>query len=96
MQNTSWPLISCNAIFLRTCIEGGSLSRIDSNDRAVESLELAVKSLDGPKPGADGLKEEVLSYLLQSDVCVVPRTNISGGATPKAEQENPAERGAFE
>nr|WP_243667506.1 hypothetical protein [Sinorhizobium medicae] len=38
-------------------------------------------------------KREEVCY---GDVFVVPRTNVSSGATPKAEQENPAERGAFE
>ncbi|WP_234878211.1 hypothetical protein [Sinorhizobium meliloti] len=63
-----------------------------------------MKSLD-----AHGAKEFFQPDLLQTtltnykceevcygDVCVVPRTNISSGATPNAEQENPAERGALE
>ncbi|WP_322883180.1 TlpA disulfide reductase family protein [Sinorhizobium medicae] len=80
---------------------------IGNKDRAVELIELALKSLDGPDPDMHELKKD-LPYLLQTlanykgetvcsgDVCVVPRTNISSGATPKAEQENPAERGALE
>ncbi|WQO88546.1 hypothetical protein U8C37_21800 (plasmid) [Sinorhizobium medicae] len=76
---------------------------IGNKDRAVELLELALKSLDG-----HGAKEFCQPDLLQTltnykgeevcygDVCVVPRTNISSGATPNAEQENPAERGALE
>ncbi|RVH87602.1 TlpA family protein disulfide reductase [Sinorhizobium meliloti] len=81
---------------------------IGNKDRAVELIELALKSLDGPDPDMHGLKKDLKPYLLQTlanykgeevcygDVCVVPRTNISSGATPKAEQENPAERGALE
>lgn len=76
---------------------------IGNKDRAVELLELALKSLDG-----HGAKEVFQPDLLQTlanykreevcygDVFVVPRTNVSSGATPKAEQENRAERGAFE
>ncbi|RVG89054.1 TlpA disulfide reductase family protein [Sinorhizobium meliloti] len=72
---------------------------IGNKDRAVELIELALKSLDG-----HGAKERLQLDLLQTlanyegetvcygDVCVVPRTS----ATPKAEQENPAERGALE
>ncbi|WP_234838218.1 peroxiredoxin family protein [Sinorhizobium medicae] len=79
-----------------------------NKDRAIELLEVALKLLDGPDPDMDGLKEGFLPHLLQTlanyegeevcygDVFVVPRTNVSSGATPKAEQENPAERGAFE
>ncbi|MQV97046.1 redoxin domain-containing protein [Sinorhizobium medicae] len=81
---------------------------IGNKDRAVELIELALKSLDGPDPDMHGLKEDLQPDLLQTlanykgeevcygDVCVVPRTNISSGATPKAELENPAERGALE
>lgn len=88
-----------HAISPRFCFSGG----IGNKDRAVELLELALKSLDG-----HGAKEVFQPDLLQTlanykreevcygDVFVVPRTNVSSGATPKAEQENPAERGAFE
>jgi len=81
---------------------------IGNKDRAVELIELALKSLDGPDPDMHGLKEDLQPDLLQAlanykgeavcsgDVCVVPRTNISSGETPTAEQENPAERGALE
>ncbi|ARS72138.1 TlpA family protein disulfide reductase [Sinorhizobium meliloti] len=77
---------------------------IGNKDRAVELIELALKSLDGPDPDMHGLKKDFKPDLLQTlanykgeevcygDVCVVPRTS----ATPKAEQENPAERGALE
>ncbi|MDX0967977.1 TlpA disulfide reductase family protein [Sinorhizobium medicae] len=76
---------------------------IGNKDRAVELLELALKSLDG-----HGAKEELQLDLLQTlanykgetvcsgDVCVVPRTNVPTDATPKAEQENLTERGALE
>ncbi|WP_457662334.1 TlpA family protein disulfide reductase [Sinorhizobium medicae] len=79
-----------------------------NKDRAIELLEVALKLLDGPDPDMDGLKEGFLPHLLQTlanyegeevcygDVCVVPQTNIPNGATPNAEQENPAERGALE
>ncbi|MQX76658.1 TlpA disulfide reductase family protein [Sinorhizobium medicae] len=81
---------------------------IGNKDRAVELLELALKSLDGPDPDMHGLKEDLQPDLLQTlanykgeavcsgDVCVVPRTNISTGATPKAETKNLDERGALE
>ncbi|MDX0463449.1 redoxin family protein [Sinorhizobium medicae] len=76
---------------------------IGNKDRAVELLELALKSLEG-----HGAKERPQLDLLQTlanykgetvcsgDVCVVPRTNISTGATPKAETKNLDERGALE
>ncbi|WP_324606115.1 hypothetical protein [Sinorhizobium meliloti] len=76
---------------------------IGNKDRPVELLDLALKSLDG-----HGAKEFFQRDLLQTlanykgeevcsgDVCVAPQTNISSGATSKAEQENPAERGALE
>lgn len=77
-----------------------------NKDRAVELLELALESLDGPDP--DGLKEKALPFLLQTlanyngetvcygDVCVAPEEDVPDGATPNAEQENPAERGALD
>ncbi|WP_234825963.1 TlpA disulfide reductase family protein [Sinorhizobium meliloti] len=72
-----------------------------NKERAVELLELALQPLDGPDRG--GLKDDLLQTLADykgetvcyGDVCVVPRTNISSGATPKA-QENPAGRGVLE
>jgi len=79
-----------------------------NKDRAIELLEQALKLLDGPDPDMVGLKEGFLPHLLQilanykgdkvcsGDVCVAPQTNVPGAATPKAEQENPAERGALE
>ncbi|WP_457663245.1 peroxiredoxin family protein [Sinorhizobium medicae] len=81
---------------------------IGNKDRAVELIELALKSLDGPDPDMHGLKKDLKPYLLQTlanykgeevcygDVCVVPRTNTSSGATPKAETKNLDERGALE
>ncbi|RVJ65993.1 TlpA disulfide reductase family protein [Sinorhizobium meliloti] len=76
---------------------------IGNKDRAVELLELALKSLDGHGANEDlqlDLLETLANYkgeaVCSGDVCVVPRTNISSGATPKAELENPAERGALE
>ncbi|MDE3854389.1 TlpA family protein disulfide reductase [Sinorhizobium meliloti] len=69
---------------------------IGNKDRAVELLELALKSLDG-----HGAKEFFQLDLLQTlanykgetvcfgDVCVLPRTNISSGATPKGGEDEP-------
>ncbi|RVP08812.1 TlpA family protein disulfide reductase [Sinorhizobium meliloti] len=81
---------------------------IGNKDRAVELIELALKSLDVLDPDMHGRKKDLKPNLLQNlanykgekvcygDVCVVPRTNISTGATPKPEKKNPAERGALE
>ncbi|MQW34933.1 TlpA family protein disulfide reductase [Sinorhizobium meliloti] len=68
--------------------------------RAVELLELALK-LAGGLPLPDNIKQPVLEDWLQTladykgeearsgDVCVVPRTNISSGATPKGGEDEP-------
>ncbi|WP_318872598.1 hypothetical protein [Sinorhizobium meliloti] len=77
---------------------------IGNKDRAVELLELALKSLDehGAKKffQPDLLQTTLTNYkgeeVCYGDVCVVPRPNVSSGATPNAEQENPAERGALD
>ncbi|RVG33205.1 TlpA family protein disulfide reductase [Sinorhizobium meliloti] len=74
---------------------------IGNKDRAVELIETALKSLDGPDPDMHGLKEDLQPDLLQTlanykgeevcygNVCVVPRTNISSGATPKGGEDEP-------
>ncbi|RVG48091.1 TlpA family protein disulfide reductase [Sinorhizobium meliloti] len=74
---------------------------IGNKDRAVELIELALNSLDGPDPDMHGLKKDLKPHPLQTlanykgetvcsgDVCVVPRTNISSGATPKGGEEEP-------
>ncbi|UIJ92012.1 TlpA family protein disulfide reductase [Sinorhizobium meliloti] len=79
-----------------------------NKDRAVELLELALKSLDGPKPISEVLKDGFLADLLQTlanykgekvcygDVCVAPEENVPDGVTPKAEKKNLADRGALE
>ncbi|RVI60920.1 TlpA family protein disulfide reductase, partial [Sinorhizobium meliloti] len=75
--------------------------------RAEELLELALKLVDG-LPVPDNIKQPGLEDLLQSlanyrgqkvcygALCAVPQTNVSNDATPNAEQENPAGRGALE
>ncbi|GEC41629.1 hypothetical protein EME01_57010 [Sinorhizobium meliloti] len=79
-----------------------------NKDRAVELLELAVKSLDGPKPISEVLKDGFLADLLQTlanykgekvcygNVCVAPEEIAPDGVTPKAGKKNPADRGALE
>ncbi|WP_080662406.1 TlpA disulfide reductase family protein [Sinorhizobium meliloti] len=79
-----------------------------NKNRAVELLELALKSLDGPKPISEVLKDGFLADLLQAlanykgekvcygDVCVAPEKNVPDGVTPKAEKKNLADRGALE
>ncbi|MCO6426294.1 TlpA family protein disulfide reductase [Sinorhizobium meliloti] len=75
--------------------------------RAEELLELALKLVDG-LPAPDNIKQRWLEDLLQilsnyrgqkvcyGALCAVPQPNVSNDATAKAEQENPAERGALE
>ncbi|MDX0931518.1 redoxin domain-containing protein [Sinorhizobium medicae] len=69
---------------------------IGNKDRAVELLELALKSLDGHGANEDlqlDLLETLANYkgeaVCSGDVCVVPRTNISSGATPKGGEDEP-------
>ncbi|MQV98080.1 redoxin domain-containing protein [Sinorhizobium medicae] len=71
-----------------------------NNVRAVELLEFALKLVDG-LPLPDNIKQPVLEDWLHTladykggearsgDVCVVPRTNISSGATPKGGEDEP-------
>ncbi|ASP92755.1 TlpA disulfide reductase family protein [Sinorhizobium meliloti] len=68
--------------------------------RAEEFLDLALKLVDG-LPLPDNIKQPVLEDWLQTladykgeearsgDVCVVPRKNISSGATPKGGEDEP-------
>ncbi|ASP83585.1 alkyl hydroperoxide reductase [Sinorhizobium meliloti] len=86
-----------------SCYRSVSAYFYESGDkaRAEELIELAVKLVDG-LPVPDDSKQPWLENLLQTlanykgeevcygDVCVVPRTNIPSGATPKAEKKNPA------
>ncbi|RVL44203.1 TlpA family protein disulfide reductase, partial [Sinorhizobium meliloti] len=66
------------------------------------------KSLDGPKPISEVLKDGFLADLLQTlanykgekvcygNVCVAPEEIAPDGVTPKAGKKNPADRGALE
>ncbi|WP_206078925.1 TlpA disulfide reductase family protein [Allomesorhizobium camelthorni] len=59
-----------------------------NKDRAIELIELALKSLDGPEPIADGLKQHLLPDLLQAlanykgekvchgALCAAPKNNV--------------------
>ncbi|HEV2896366.1 MAG TPA: TlpA disulfide reductase family protein [Pseudaminobacter sp.] len=70
-----------------------------NKDRAIELIELALKSLDGPEPVADGLKQHILPYLLQflanykgekvcyGDLCAAPRKDSSQKVQAAAKEE---------
>ncbi|QPB24829.1 TlpA disulfide reductase family protein [Rhizobium sp. 007] len=67
--------------------------------RAIELVELALKSLDGPEPVPDEMRQDFLSDLLQTlanykgeevrygALCVAPHNKFSNGATPRVEKE---------
>ncbi|MER9838260.1 TlpA family protein disulfide reductase [Mesorhizobium sp. M0145] len=71
-----------------------------NNDRAIELVELTLKSLDGPEPIPDELKEHLLPDLLQAlanyrggkvcygALCAAPQNKLPGGAKARPGEKN--------
>ncbi|MER9070591.1 TlpA family protein disulfide reductase [Mesorhizobium sp. M0902] len=71
-----------------------------NNDRAIELVELTLKSLDGPEPIPDELKEHLLPDLLQAlanyrggkvcygALCAAPQNKLPGGAKARPGKRN--------
>ncbi|MER9481925.1 TlpA family protein disulfide reductase [Mesorhizobium sp. M0494] len=71
-----------------------------NNDRAIELVELTLKSLEGPEPIPDDLKEHLLPDLLQAlanyrggkvcygALCAAPQNKLPGGAKARPGEKN--------
>ena len=62
-----------------------------NKDRAIELIELALKSLDGPEPVADGLKQYLLPELLQA-LANYKGEKVCYGTLCAAPQKDPSQR----